>query len=472
MGAIYSLIGLGYVTIYRTSHIVNMAQGSFVMVGAFFAYSLLTERGLPYWASIILTILAVVVVAVGMYLLVLRPLMKTSFVNMILATVGLSLLVEALVLVKWGDPKGLPSFTGDKMLWIGGVAIAPQNLWVIGLMLVIFVALYFLGSRTRVGKQMTATATNPNAARMSGISTNTHGHPRLRHLIRYRGDRWHGHRFLDTHDLHRGRYLGPQRLCGSHSGRLGFERGRRHRRSDFGSHPVAQHRFHARRIPGRYRLRAADTHPVLPATGASGHDDGGRGAVKSASSVGSRASALMRGRYPALAKTVLVIVLLVWPIAYKNLYAMSVMTTAGLFALLTIAVGIILGQAGQLSFGHSAFYGVGAYVAGLLSLKLGVPTLASLAIGACAAGIVAVIIGRPVLKLRYFYLALATIGLGQIFIVLVSQLRDLTGRHKRVPGRAHAQHLWADGRQLSQTVLRGLGTCPRHPAAGRAGAQV
>jgi branched-chain amino acid transport system permease protein len=173
MGAIYSLIGLGYVTIYRTSHIVNMAQGSFVMVGAFFAYSLLTERGLPYWASIILTILAVVVVAVGMYLLVLRPLMKTSFVNMILATVGLSLLVEALVLIKWGDPKGLPSFTGDKMLWIGGVAIAPQNLWVIGLMLLIFVALYFLGSRTRVGKKMTATATNPNAARMSGISTNS-----------------------------------------------------------------------------------------------------------------------------------------------------------------------------------------------------------------------------------------------------------------------------------------------------------
>ena len=43
--------------------------------------------------------------------------------------------------------------------------LSPQNLWVIGLMLVIFVALYFLGSRTRVGKQMTATATNPNAAR-------------------------------------------------------------------------------------------------------------------------------------------------------------------------------------------------------------------------------------------------------------------------------------------------------------------
>ena len=173
MGAIYSLIGLGYVTIYRTSHIVNMAQGSFVMVGAIFAYSFLTERGLPYWASILLSIVGVVVVAIAMYLLVLRPIMRTSFVNMILATVGLSLLIESLVLLKWGGyGKGIPTFTGDKVLHVGGVAVSPQNLWVIGLMVLIFLALYYLGSHTRVGKQMTATATNPGAARMSGISTN------------------------------------------------------------------------------------------------------------------------------------------------------------------------------------------------------------------------------------------------------------------------------------------------------------
>ncbi len=75
---------------------------------------------------------------------------------------------------------------------------------------------------------------------------------------------------------------------------------------------------------------------------------------------------LFKQRYVTVAKVLFVIILLVWPLLYKNLYAMSVMTTAGLFAMLTIAVGIILGQAGQLSFGHSAFYGMGAYIAGLL----------------------------------------------------------------------------------------------------------
>jgi len=173
MGSIYSLIGLGYVTIYRTSHVVNMAQGSFVMMGGFFGFALLTDAGLPYWAAIILTLVAVMIISVGMYLLVLKPIMKTSLVNMILATVGLSLFFEALVLLIWGGyGKAVPAFTGDQMWRVGGVRIAPQNLWVIGLMILIFLALYFLSSRTRIGKQMTATATNPAAARKCGISTN------------------------------------------------------------------------------------------------------------------------------------------------------------------------------------------------------------------------------------------------------------------------------------------------------------
>ena len=55
---------------------------------------------------------------------------------------------------------------------------------------------------------------------------------------------------------------------------------------------------------------------------------------------------------------------------------MRIMTTGGLFAMLTVAVVVILGQAGQLSFAHSAFYGIGAYTAALLAMKASVPTFA------------------------------------------------------------------------------------------------
>ena len=126
-------------------------------------------------------------------------------------------------------------------------------------------------------------------------------------------------------------------------------------------------------------------------------------------------------------KALLVVILLVWPLLYQSAYTMRIMTTGGLLAIVTIAVVVILGQAGQLSFGHSAFYGIGAYTAALLVIKLSLPSLPALIVGALVPGVIALIVGRPVLKLRYFYLALATIGLGQIFLVLVTQLRTITG---------------------------------------------
>ncbi len=106
--------------------------------------------------------------------------------------------------------------------------------------------------------------------------------------------------------------------------------------------------------------------------GASGRGEGSRGTVRSQFS-GARAGLLF--------KTLLVVILLVWPLLYHSGYAMRIMTTAGLFAIITIAVVIILGQAGQLSFGHSAFYGIGAYTAALLVMKLSLPRFRPLSSG-------------------------------------------------------------------------------------------
>jgi branched-chain amino acid transport system permease protein len=172
MGSVYALIALGYVTIYRTSRIVNLAQGSFVMFGAFFTFSFLTELGLPYWLAAMLGIVGVVVVSLLMYLVVLKPLIKISLVSIILATIALSILFENFALLRWGPyGKSIPAFTGDQAIFIGGVAVFRQSLWVIGVMVAVLVALYLLTNFTRLGKQMTATAADPGAASLSGVST-------------------------------------------------------------------------------------------------------------------------------------------------------------------------------------------------------------------------------------------------------------------------------------------------------------
>jgi ABC-type branched-subunit amino acid transport system ATPase component/ABC-type branched-subunit amino acid transport system permease subunit len=139
------------------------------------------------------------------------------------------------------------------------------------------------------------------------------------------------------------------------------------------------------------------------------------------------------------AKASLVVILLIWPLIYQTFsgsgYALNVMTQAGLYAILTISVGLVLGQAGQLSFGHVAFYGIGAYVCGLLVLHTSIPTFVALIAGAAAAGVVALIVGRPVLKLKYFYLALATTGLGQIFLSIVMEVKSVGGTNGFGPVR-------------------------------------
>jgi len=128
-----------------------------------------------------------------------------------------------------------------------------------------------------------------------------------------------------------------------------------------------------------------------------------------------------------IAKLAVVAVLAIWPFFYKDLYTLSWMTFAGLSLMVVVSVYLIIAQAGQLSFGHAAFYGVGAYTASILVIKFNVPTLLALLAGAALAGVIALVIGRPVLRLRYFYLALATIGLGIIFSAIVIEARGVTG---------------------------------------------
>jgi branched-chain amino acid transport system permease protein len=172
LGAIYALVALGFVTIYRTSKVVNMAQGSFVMLGTMFTYSLLNELGWPFWVSAIVSIIGVVVLGVLIFQVILKPMLKAPPAAMILLTIAISLLIENLALLKWGGyGLAIPPFTGEKSLWVGDVAVPPQTIWVVGITAAVLLALYLLNNRTLLGKQMTATATRPAAASLCGIST-------------------------------------------------------------------------------------------------------------------------------------------------------------------------------------------------------------------------------------------------------------------------------------------------------------
>ena len=252
-GSIYALVGLGYVTIYRTSRVVNFAQGSFVMLGALITYSLLTEVGLPFWLAGILSVIAVVAIAVAMYFLVIAPIMKVSLVSMILMTIGVSLLLENLALVKWGGyGLGIPAFPGDRTLHFWKLTFEVQSIWVIGVALLLFLGLYLLSNRTRVGKQMTATASDPLSASLSGISTTRM--VVLAFAISAAIGAIGGMCGLHQRDeLRLGRRARVGRVHRRHRRRLGQEQRRHRRRADRGARRIPRFRASA----GGYRSAVA-----------------------------------------------------------------------------------------------------------------------------------------------------------------------------------------------------------------------
>ena len=115
------------------------------------------------------------------------------------------------------------------------------------------------------------------------------------------------------------------------------------------------------------------------------------------------------------------------PFALEGSYLLNVMVFVGLNTMLAVALNLLLGYAGQISLGHAGFFGLGAYISGVLTSANGVNPWMAMLIAAIAVGVIACLIGFPVLKLKGHYLAMATLGLGIIIYIAFNESITLTG---------------------------------------------
>ncbi|WCN37088.1 branched-chain amino acid ABC transporter permease [Aneurinibacillus uraniidurans] len=123
----------------------------------------------------------------------------------------------------------------------------------------------------------------------------------------------------------------------------------------------------------------------------------------------------------------LLAILLVLPIIIPSPYVHGMMVLVGLYTIVGTGLSMLMGYAGQISLGHAAFYGIGAYVSAICTVKLGWPALAGILVGILVAIVIAYIIGVPALKLTEHYLGLATLGFGVIIFIFFKQFKSLTG---------------------------------------------
>ncbi|MGZ5733429.1 MAG: branched-chain amino acid ABC transporter permease [Caldimonas sp.] len=134
--------------------------------------------------------------------------------------------------------------------------------------------------------------------------------------------------------------------------------------------------------------------------------------------------ALLRGR-GGLALLALVVLLV--PLVSRNAYLMDVAILVALNAIVCVGLNLLIGYAGQISLGHAGFFALGAYGSALLASRYHWPTLLALATATVGVALLAFVVGRPILRLKGHYLAMATLGLGIIVSIVIATEDGVTG---------------------------------------------
>lgn len=170
-GAILALAALGFVLIYKSSDVINFAQGEFLLVGAYVTFGMIAQYGLVWPLGMVITLLAAVALGVVVERLVLRPMIGEPIISVIMVTIGLSSLLRAIVNTIWGTvPRAFPPFIPSQPVQILGATVGADRLWAIVIAIVLLALFSFFFRRSREGIAMRAVADDQQAALSMGIS--------------------------------------------------------------------------------------------------------------------------------------------------------------------------------------------------------------------------------------------------------------------------------------------------------------
>lgn len=135
--------------------------------------------------------------------------------------------------------------------------------------------------------------------------------------------------------------------------------------------------------------------------------------------------AALRHRYGIL--LVLAVIIAALPLVFPSSYYFRVASLVWVSAFAAIGLNILMGKAGQVSLGHAGFFGIGAYAVAIGPTHLGVPPLAAMLLGCALSALLAFLVGRPILRLKGHYLAIATLGFGVLVALVITTESRWTG---------------------------------------------
>jgi branched-chain amino acid transport system permease protein len=168
-GGVYALLALAIVLIYRSTQVVNFAQGEMAMFSTFVCWELL-DRGLPWGAAFALTLALSLAGGVVVERALIRPVENAPVITVVIVTLGLLFVLNGAAAWIWkGQQRTLDSPFPTEPIRIAGVAFSWQDLGIIAVSLVLVLALWAFFQRTKLGLALRASALNPESSRLHGI---------------------------------------------------------------------------------------------------------------------------------------------------------------------------------------------------------------------------------------------------------------------------------------------------------------
>ncbi len=170
VGMVYALIALGFVLIWKSSGVANLALGQLVLVASWFTYGVLVQAGLPLWLGLLL----VIVFSLGLGWLiervVLRPLIGQPILSLITVTLGVAYFLQGLVSIVW--PKSvaaLPRLFPQQPIHIGTAVVSQEYVWAAFISLLLFGLLSLFFKYHKMGIVMRATADDQMAVQACAV---------------------------------------------------------------------------------------------------------------------------------------------------------------------------------------------------------------------------------------------------------------------------------------------------------------
>ncbi len=171
LGSIYALVALGFVLIYKATRVINFAQGELLMAGAYIAFALMVQLHLPFWSALLVTILLSALLGLIIEMLILKPLIGEPIISIVMITIGLSIVLKAVVEMIWGtETRVYPAIFSAHPIVLGTISVSKSYLFSLGAAITLFVIFHFFFKFSSTGTAMRAVADDQQAAQSMGIN--------------------------------------------------------------------------------------------------------------------------------------------------------------------------------------------------------------------------------------------------------------------------------------------------------------